>query len=91
MLSPTVVKHGLVVVPVNNLMSFGGNEALTFGQSAALTGGIVGPWAVRETSGTNSSGDYLTLTSTAGGYSLGTATYTGTSFASSSGSSVINV
>ena len=55
----------LVVVPANNLMSFGGNEALTFGQSAALTGGIVGPWAVRETSGTNSSGDYLTLTSTA--------------------------
>ena len=39
----------LIVVPYNNLLS--GNEALTFGQSSTMTSGILGAWAVRETSG----------------------------------------
>ena len=79
----------LVILPCNGLLS--GNESLSFGQSSALTSGILGPGLVRETSAANTSGDYLTLTATAGAYSLGTASYTGTSFASSSGTSVISV
>ncbi len=81
----------LVVIPYNNLFSSGGSEALSFGQSSAMTGGIVGSWLVRQTSASDSSGDYLTLTASGGTYSAGTTGYTGTSFASSSGTSVISL
>ncbi len=81
----------LVVIPYNNLFSSGGSEALSFGQSSAMTGGIVGPWLVRQTSASDSSGDYLTLTASSSTYSAGTTGYTGTSFASSSGTSVISL
>jgi fibronectin-binding autotransporter adhesin len=78
----------LVVVPYNNLL--GGYEALTFGQSSTLTNGILGAWAVRTTSGTNSSGDYLTLSYTNGAYSAATASYSG-SLASSTSASVLSL
>jgi hypothetical protein len=78
----------LVVVPYNNLMS--GNEALSFGQSSTLTNGILGPWGVRESSGTDSSGDYVTLTASGGTYSVGTASYS-TGFSGSSGTSVVSL
>ena len=81
----------LVIIPYNGLFTSGGSESLSFGQSSAMTGGIVGPWAVKEASQTDSSGDYLTLTASSGTYSLGTTSYTGTSFAGSSGTSVISL
>lgn len=79
----------LVIVPQSGQPL--GNEALTFGQSSTLINNILGPWVVRQLSGTNSSGDYLTLTGTAGPYTLATASYTSTNFGSSSGTSVVSV
>jgi fibronectin-binding autotransporter adhesin len=79
----------LVIVPYNGLLT--GNEALSFGQSSALTDGIVGPWAVVQNSGTNTSADYATLNASGGTYSVGVASYTSTNFTSSSGTSVVTV
>ncbi len=78
----------LIVVPYNNQLS--GSEALTFGQSSTLTDGIFGAWTVRETSGTSSAGDYLTLSYTNGSYSVGTAAYSGT-LGTSTSASVVSV
>ena len=77
----------LVIVPQSGQPS--GNEALTFGKSSTLTDGIVGPWAVRQVSGSNTSGDYLTLSGTTGPYTLATAAYTG-ALSSSSSASVVS-
>ena len=82
----------LIVIPVNNLL--GGNESLSFGVSSSLSShaqGIVGAWAVAEASGSDSTGDYVTLIPSSGTYSLGTASYTGTDLTSSSGSDVISL
>ena len=60
-------------------------------QFSSVTNGILGPWAVRQISGTNTSGDYLTLSGTSGPYSLATASYSSTVLSSSSGNSVISL
>ena len=73
----------LVVIPQTGQPS--GNEALTFGQSSALTDNILGTWDVRQLSGTSSQGDYLTLAGTTAPYSLATANYSSTNFNTSSG------
>jgi hypothetical protein len=46
---------------------------------------------VQETSGSNSSGDFLTVTGTAAPFSLATAVYSGSSLSTSSGTSVIRL
>ena len=77
----------LTVVPFTGNLST--SEAVRFGQAPALTNGILGPWAVVETSGTNSSGEYLTTTGS-GPYSLATANYTN-GLSGSTGTSVVSV
>jgi autotransporter-associated beta strand protein len=62
----------LVVVPQNG--DLGGGESLSFASSPALTDGILGPFAVRQASGSDTSGDYLTTTGSST-FSLATATY----------------
>jgi len=79
----------LVVVPVTGAL--GAGEAVSFGTNP-LPGGstIIGPWAVRETSATNTTGDFLTTTGT-GPYQLTTATYDSTNFSGATSSSIVNV
>ena len=64
-------------------------EAISFGQAPSLANGILGPWAVQQDSGTDSTGNYLT-TSGSGPYSLATASYTN-GLGSSGGTSVVSV
>jgi hypothetical protein len=88
-----VMENGLgtlVVVPVNGLMG-SGSESVTFGSAPSLTNNILGPWAVQETSGTNSAADYLTVTGTAAPFLLATAAYSGSSLSTSTGTSTLNL
>jgi hypothetical protein len=88
-----VMENGLgtlVVVPVNGFLG-SGSESVNFGTAPSLTNNILGPWAVQETSGSNSSGDFLTVTGTAAPFSLATAVYSGSSLSTSSGTSVIRL
>jgi autotransporter-associated beta strand protein len=78
----------LTVVPFTGCLAT--SEAIKFGQAPALTNGILGPWAVVETSGTNTSGDYLTTTGS-GSFSLAKASNYTNGFSSSSGTSVVSV
>jgi autotransporter-associated beta strand protein len=77
----------LTVVPYTGCLST--SEAVSFGQAPALTNGILGPWAVVTSSGTNTSADYLKTSGTSP-YSLAVASYTN-GFSSSGGTSVVSV
>jgi autotransporter-associated beta strand protein len=77
----------LTVVPYTGNLST--TEAISFGQAPSLANGILGPWAVRQSSGTVTSADYLTTTGS-GPYSLATASYTN-GFSSSGGTLVLSV
>ncbi len=75
----------LVIVPQTG--NFASSESVSFTTAPSLTSGttgILGPWAVLADSGTNSSGDYLTLS----GNTLAKASYG--SFASSTGTTVVS-
>jgi autotransporter-associated beta strand protein len=88
-----VMENGLgtlVVVPVNGLLG-SGSETVTFGTAPSLTNNILGSWSVQETSGSNSSGDFLTVTGTAAPFSLATAVYSGSSLSTSTGTSTLNL
>ena len=56
-----------------------------------LTTKILGPWAVRQTSRSESIGDYLTLTGSSAPFNLATANSYSTGFSGSSGTSVVNI
>jgi autotransporter-associated beta strand protein len=88
-LSRSGTSSTLVVVPQTGSLST--SEAVTFATSATLTNGILGPWAVTLASGTNSTGDFLTMVNSSGLWRLGTASYTGTNFTNATSASVVNV
>jgi autotransporter-associated beta strand protein len=80
----------LVIVPQNG--DTNGQETLSFITNPAPSGGIIGPWTVRQVSGSNSAGDFLSAVSTSGStYSLVTANYLSSNFSNSSGTSVVSV
>lgn len=54
----------LVIVPQNG--HFSGNERVTFGSAPSSSNGIIGPWLVAQVSGSDSSGTYLTYSSSSG-------------------------
>ena len=54
----------LVIVPQNGHLS--GNERVTFGSAPSSSNGIIGPWLVAQVSGSDSSGTYLTYSSSSG-------------------------
>jgi fibronectin-binding autotransporter adhesin len=74
----------LVIVPSTG--NLGSTENVSF---TSATNGTLGPWAVHQTSATNTSGDYLKIFGA--GHSLSTADYTSTNFAGSTMSSLVNV
>ncbi len=69
--------------------SIAGNEAISFVGTTPLANDMIGPWAVVR-AGADSSGDYLKATGT-GTVSLAKATYSSSNFASSTGTSLVNV
>ena len=77
----------LLVVPYTG--DLGNSEAVSFGTAPTTVNGIIGPWAVTVTSGTNTAADFLTVS----GNKLAAATYSDTNFASpaSNGTSLENV
>jgi autotransporter-associated beta strand protein len=80
----------LVVVPQTGNLDTSEAISLAGTPAPTLTNGILGPWAIREASGTNSAGDYLTIAGTSSPYRLTTASYAN-GLSGSSGTSVVNV
>ncbi|HEY4761927.1 MAG TPA: autotransporter-associated beta strand repeat-containing protein, partial [Thermoguttaceae bacterium] len=78
----------LVVVPFTGNLS--SSESISFNSAVPLTNGIIGPFVVRQASGTESNGDYLKTTGS-GPYTLATADYTSTNYGSSGPTSVVTV
>jgi len=75
----------LLVVPKAG--DLGGKEAVSFAAAPTSTYGIIGPWAVQQTSGTNSSGDFLKIS----GQQLGTFTGYNSGFSGATSSSVVSI
>ena len=83
----------MVIVPQHGHLdlSTNGQESISVVTTPTPSGGIVGTWAVREASGSDSSGDYLAATASSGAYRLVTATYTSTNFQNATAASVVEV
>jgi autotransporter-associated beta strand protein len=75
----------LVVIP--NTGNLGTTEAVSFGTAPTRVNGIIGPWAVQQTSGTVTSGDYLT----ASGHNLATFSGYNSGFSGAGANSLVNV
>jgi autotransporter-associated beta strand protein len=68
------------------------SEAVRFTSTPTLENNILGPWAVSQTSGSDTCGNYLTTTGTGSGpRALATAVYTSTNFQGSNASSLVAV
>ncbi len=90
--SGSLIRNGqgtLVIVPQHGDLN--SNEALSVATNPAPSGLIVGPWAVRQLSGSDSSGDYLTAIQSGSSYRLTTVAYSGTNLLTATASSVVNV
>ena len=77
----------LVVVPYTGDLA--ATESVSFTTNPTLPNGIIGPWAVRQASGTDTTGDYLKTTGSSN--TLATADYTSTNFSGSIATSVVTV